>query len=258
MAERNGLENRERERNIARWFMVICGTIFISFFLAPMTVPSGTIGPLSANANLIDYADSDPSSWGSSGNNDVGPHEHEDGEVVNHSSFGWTSLNPYAATVYAFGDLNCHQKHERSWTVNDNQLPVCTRDIGIFFGLFLGSLAFYLRGVNRWTVKDTCLSIVPDRYLRSTYLKNNRFLAWFACGLLLCLPLMFDGFLQLLTSYESTHVVRILTGIPFGFGLGILFIGMSCARAQYFQSADAVVLPGGVKFILQSSVKESE
>ena len=55
-----------------------------------------------------------------------------------------------------------------------------------------------------------------------------------------------------------THVVRILTGIPFGFGLGILFIGMSCARAQYFQSADAVVLPGGVKFILQSSVKESE
>ena len=30
-----------------------------------------------------------------------------------------------------------------------------------------------------------------------------------------CLPLIADGFLQLLTSYESTNIKRILTGIPF-------------------------------------------
>ena len=41
--------------------------------------------------------------------------------------------------------------------------------------------------------------------------------------MLLCVPLIADGFLQLLTSYESTNFKRVLTGVPFGFGLGILF-----------------------------------
>ncbi|MCH1587861.1 MAG: DUF2085 domain-containing protein, partial [Flavobacteriales bacterium] len=52
----------------------------------------------------------------------------------------WTSLNPYAGFVYGFGDLNCHQKHERSFEINSNQMPVCTRDVGIFFGLVVGGM----------------------------------------------------------------------------------------------------------------------
>ena len=29
-------------------------------------------------------------------------------------------------------------KHERSWEINGNQMPVCTRDVGMFFGIAVG------------------------------------------------------------------------------------------------------------------------
>ena len=130
--------------------------------------------------------------------------------------------------------MNCHQKSERSWEVNNNQLPVCTRDVGIFAGLFIGGMVFSRRGWNRWTVRDTCLSLLPESMLHGVYAKNQRTLLWLACGLLLCAPLIADGFLQLLTPYESTNFKRVLTGVPFGFGLGILLCSMFAARAEAF------------------------
>ena len=47
-----------------------------------------------------------------------------------YGTFAWTELDPYAAFIYAFGDLNCHTKSERSWVINGNQMPVCVRDVG--------------------------------------------------------------------------------------------------------------------------------
>jgi uncharacterized membrane protein len=257
MVERNGLEHRGREQKFAFWSSIVIGFFFISFFIAPFTIEKGATGHLSGNANLFDYVSEEEDSWGSGGNKKVGPHEHDDGEIVEHSSFAWSELNIFAAFIYGFGDLNCHQKHERSWMLNENQMPVCTRDIGIFFGLFLGSVAFYFRGVNRWTVRDTCLSLYSDRWLNSIYVRNQRTLAWLLSGVILCLPLIFDGFYQLLTSYESNNAVRIMTGVPFGFGLGILFLGMYSARSQFFSNAAAVRLPGGVSFTLVKA-EESE
>jgi hypothetical protein len=66
--------------------------------------------------------------------------------------------------------------------------------------------------------------------------------------------------LQLLTSYESTNIKRILTGIPFGLGLGILVCSMFAARAEVFAGAGRVLLPGDAKFTLagSESVQESE
>jgi uncharacterized membrane protein len=252
--ERNGLPDRLREAKVGKWVFGVCGFLFVSFFIAPMTLESGTVGPLQGRANAIDYYSED--GFGSHGNQPASTSV-ENGQCC--PAFAWSEVNFYAAIIYGFGDVNCHQKSERSWEVNNNQLPVCTRDIGIFFGLFLGGVVFSRRGWNRWTVRDTCLSLLPDRMLHDVYAKNRRTVVWLGCGMLLCLPLIFDGFLQLLTSYESTNFKRVLTGIPFGFGLGILLSSMFSARAEAFVGAGQVLLPGEARFTLAEKVlQESE
>ena len=45
---------------------------------------------------------------------------------------------------------------------------------------------------------------------------------WLA--LVLMVPMVADGFLQLKTRYESTNCRRLLTGIPFGYSLVVLFV----------------------------------
>lgn len=255
--ERNGLLDRRRETKVGKWVLAVSFFFLISFFLAPLTLKSGTVGPMEGRANAVDFYGED--GFGSNGNQNQFPHEHEGEGNHSHVAFSWTDVNPYAAFIYAFGDVNCHQKHERSWEVNNNQLPVCTRDIGIFFGLFLGGVVFTRRGWNRWTVRDTCLSLLPERWLHSVYLKNQRTLLWLACGMLLCLPLIADGFLQLLTPYESTNLKRVLTGIPFGLGLGVLMGSMFSARAEAFVGAGQVLLPGNASFTLaRTPHQESE
>ena len=94
--------------------------------------------------------------------------------------------------------------------------------------------------------------------LHPVYAKNQRTLLWLACGMLLCLPLIADGFLQLLTSYESTNIKRILTGIPFGIGLGILMCSMFSARAEDFHGAGQVLLPGNASFTLVRTRNQEE
>ncbi|MBL6733974.1 MAG: DUF2085 domain-containing protein [Candidatus Poseidonia sp.] len=253
--EPNGLEHRQAEAKVGRWVMGVCGFLLIAFFLAPMSIEPGTVQHLGARANAMDYVSED--GWGSSGSTPVAPHRHAGEDNHTHDDVAWSNLNPFAAFIYGFGDLNCHQKHERSWEVNNNQLPVCTRDVGIFMGLFMGGALFSRRGWNRWTVRDTCLSLFPDAWMDSTYQTNRRTLVWLGVGTLLCLPLIADGFLQLLTSYESTNLKRVLTGVPFGFGLGILTCAMFSARAGAFVGAGQVLLPGNATFVLAKSSQEA-
>ena len=255
--ERNGLLDRNRESKVGKWVLGVSAFFLVSFFLAPLTLEAGTVGPMEGRANAVDFRDEE--GFGSNGNQNNLPHEHDGEGNHTHAVFSWNEVNPYAAFIYAFGDVNCHQKHERSWEVNNNQLPVCTRDVGIFFGLFLGGVVFTRRGWNRWTVRDTCLSLLPERMLDGVYANNQRTLLWLACGMLLCLPLIFDGFLQLLTAYESTNIKRVLTGIPFGLGLGILMCAMFSARAEAFVGAGQVLLPGNASFTLvRTTDQESE
>jgi uncharacterized membrane protein len=100
--------------------------------------------------------------------------------------------NSFAKAIYRFGDRYCHQKDHRSWEINGNQMPVCARDIGLFLGIFIGCIfgASYKRGIK--------LLIL--------------------LGLLV--PMAIDGGLQALTSYESFNLLRLLTGMIAGFGVG--------------------------------------
>lgn len=253
--EKNGLLDRRRERKVGLWVFGISAFFFVSFFLAPLLLPSDSVPDLGARANAFDYATEDGSF--SKGNTPSSlTHVHEDGTLHLHEPFAWSELDPYTGFIYMFGDLNCHNKHERSLEINGNQMPVCTRDIGIFFGLAIGGLVFSRYGYNRWTIKDTCLSLLPDSWLEKIYRENHRTKAWIGMGALLCVPLLIDGFTQLLTGYESNNVTRPLTGAPFGLGIAILTAAAYSARPHFFGNASEVQLPSNVRFELQ--IKEEE
>lgn len=97
-------------------------------------------------------------------------------------------INPIAWLVYSAGDVHCHQIRERSFFLNDNQMPFCSRDVGLFVGALIGSLtalALFLK--LRW--QYVALSI---------------------------LPLAIDVAAQEMTDYESTNEIRLITGIVAG------------------------------------------
>ena len=71
------------------------------------------------------------------------------------------------------------------------------------------------------------------------------------------LPMALDGFSQMLTSYESTAIMRLITGTPFGIFIGA-FLGASLSARPAFFSKDPskVMLPSGSRFSLTISSEE--
>ena len=247
---KNGLQNRTREKKIGLWVTSICGFFLISFFIAPLTVDSGTIPKLSGRANSLDYmTENGTFSWGNQQTNDYRDVGHNQKE---HGYFSWGELNYYAAAIYAFGDFNCHQKHERSWEINDNQMPVCTRDVGIFLGAFIIGIIWTRYGHNRWTIRDSLFSIFPNNKLYPIYENNKRNLLFWGLGCLAVLPILIDGGLQAITDYESGTIRRIITGSLFGAGFFGFFCASLSARPSYFDDESQVILPAGARFIQSS------
>jgi len=241
---RNGLSERDRETKVGRWVLGIAGFYCISMFLVPMMMDPDTVPELSGRANMMDY--SSAGSWGNQEHSDDGEMGHN--QTAHGGAFAWSELNPYYAFVYAFGDFNCHQKHERSWVINGNQMPVCARDVGIFFGLALGGLVFSRRGLNRWTIRDSFLTLFPDSFTSRFYIKDQRLLAMWGTGILFCLPVVLDGGIQAISSYESNNILRVLTGLPFGFIIGWYFgASMSSKASKFEQEAANVRLPAGAR-----------
>jgi len=105
------------------------------------------------------------------------------------------------ALVYALGDLLCHQKASRSLYLNQNQLPFCSRCTAIWVGIAAGLFISLLFRIQL----------------------SPRFLGVF---LLCLLPLGIDGIGQLLGFWESTNLLRMLTGLPAGFLTGIACISI--------------------------------
>tara|TARA_B100000678_G_C18047755_1_gene437348 strand:- start:305 stop:796 length:492 start_codon:yes stop_codon:yes gene_type:complete len=102
-------------------------------------------------------------------------------------------MNPVAKAVYYIGDVNCHQMSHRSYSYNDNQMPFCARDVGIFAGLAIGF----------------------------TYALGRRIELTLPMILLSLIPIGIDGTVQLLTDYESTNIKRVITGFIAGATTGI-------------------------------------
>jgi uncharacterized membrane protein len=105
-------------------------------------------------------------------------------------------------TVYMLGDVFCHQKESRSFLLNDNQMPFCSRCTAIFFGLMIGIL-FIL------------------------FYKIKLSLTFLIIFLLILAPLVIDGVMQGLGFWESNNIVRVITGffpgLLCGFTVGIFY-----------------------------------
>ena len=243
---KNGRKERDREIKLSSMLGIVSGLLLLMFFVSPMMLEDGSVPELSGRANAIDYMND--GSWGNEDHPENGKLGHN--QSAHGGSFSWSELNPVYGFVYAFGDINCHQKHDRSWSLNGNQMPVCTRDIGIFSGFFMGCLFFRLRGYNRWTVRDSFLSVFDDESIESVYLSDNRMRLVILFVILGVLPIAIDGFTQLLTDYESTNPVRVITGFIAGFVLGWFVCSALCSKPGLFESPSSVLLPANSRLAL--------
>ena len=237
---------RDREMRVGAMIFGLSTTLLLAMFIAPMTLPAGTVPELQGRANAFDYATADGAfSYGNQPRYDA----YTGTTISPETPFAWTELPTAHAIAYAFGDLNCHNLGERSWTINGNQMPVCVRDLGIFAGLMVGGAIVHRRSLNRWTVTDTALSILPEAWQEGIYRRRWRHVAFYGFAALAVVPIGVDGFTQLLTDYESNPLTRMLTGIPFGLGLGLLFGALLNASPEQFLNAADVRLPGGARFL---------
>lgn len=98
----------------------------------------------------------------------------------------------FAITIYdsafsAYGQfafsIICHQKEDRSFHINGQQMPVCHRCLGIYLGALFGFLSFII-------YRDMKLS-------------------YFLISLL---PMALDGGTQLIGLRESNYIIRLATG----------------------------------------------
>jgi len=98
--------------------------------------------------------------------------------------------------VYSTGDKMCHQKAERSFFINGNQMPFCSRCVAIFLGVTigLGFMIFYKIKLDEKFLFLLIASIAP---------------------------MGIDGVGQLIGLWESTNITRVITGLAVGVFCGI-------------------------------------
>lgn len=172
-----------------------------SLFLAPFSVPPGSFsGHMEGGANILDF-----------------------GAI-------WAAFPAYAQIVYSFGDIQCHQMASRSFELNGNQLPIDARMTSMYVFANLGvSAAMFAAPAS--TSGGVILNALPASWRRIlSRLGADR--AGALVVFLGLLPIAVDGFTQLLTEYESTNVLRVITGAPGGFVGGLLVGAMLVSIRQ--------------------------
>ncbi len=91
--------------------------------------------------------------------------------------------------------FGCHARPDRSFYFRGRQFPICARCTGELIGIITGVPVCIFLGCPRFGIVLTMM-----------------------------VPLIFDGFLQRLTSYESGNIRRLITGILFGIALIFFFL----------------------------------
>ena len=147
-------------------FFLLYSTWVALLILAPVMLPAGTVSDLSG---VVGYSDNS--------------------ELINGLPFPWNA-------VYSAGDTLCHQRAERSLSINGNEMPFCARCTALWFGIAvgLGIMVFF------------------------TIELDVRF---FIAIIVSFVPLGVDGVGQLFGFWESMNSIRILTGLPAGIVCGV-------------------------------------
>ena len=104
-------------------------------------------------------------------------------------SFPWN-------VIYKSGDRLCHQKADRSFFLNGNEMPFCSRCTAIWIGLAvgLGFMVLYVIELNEKFLVAIILSLIP---------------------------IGVDGIGQLFGFWESTNFIRLITGLLAGIVCGV-------------------------------------
>lgn len=109
--------------------------------------------------------------------------------------------------------FGCHCRADRSFFYKHKQFPICARCTGELIGIIISIPTIILNGVFS-----------------------------FKLTLLMSVPILLDGFLQLKTKYESNNIKRLITGILFGliffsliYNINDLTIKSALNKAQYIR-----------------------
>lgn len=89
--------------------------------------------------------------------------------------------------------FGCHCRDDRSFHFHGKKFPICARCTGEFIGIVISVISCFFFRIS------VILSFV------------------------LLIPMVADGFIQALTSYESNNFKRCVTGFLFGYGVFMLF-----------------------------------
>jgi uncharacterized membrane protein len=167
----------------------------ISLFISPFLILPGTVTDLDGSANKIDFPET------------------------------WDSMPLYPRAMYYLGDAQCHQKWYRSFMINGNQMPVDARVTAIYVGLTMGLLTAMFARQTPYPLINFA-TILPSR-LRKIVKEKVGYVPFFILfSGLLAAPLVIDGVYQLISEYESTNLLRVLTGLPAGWMVGLLLGAM--------------------------------
>jgi len=161
------MERREKNFKTIIFVLFCLFSLWILLqILAPIVLPAGSVSDLSGFVALSDNE-----------------------ETMQNMGVPW-------GFMYSAGDLLCHQKAERSFFINSNQMPFCARCTAIWMGiaLGLGVMVFYKIKLNEKFLLFLFLSLVP---------------------------IGIDGIGQLFGFWESTNIVRVITGLLIGLVSGV-------------------------------------
>jgi len=170
----------------------------VSMFIAPLTIAPGTFAYTEGGANVIDH-------W----------------DLYAKPSFNW-----YAKVIYAVGDAQCHQLWYRSLWINGNQMPIDARMTSLYIFGIIGLLWSMMTPAAVTASEGIANAFSPRIRASARRIGDVKFASLVI--LLGLLPVAIDGFTQLFaayTQYESTNLIRVITGIPGGIVTGLL-LGM--------------------------------
>jgi len=163
------MKRREKSSKVT----IVSSIFFLLFFiwillqfLAPIALPYKSVNNLDGITGFIDNQ-----------------------EKINNMNTPWNY-------IYGFGDRLCHQKADRSFFINGNEMPFCVRCTAIWLGLAigLGFMVFFKIELN------------------------EKFIFLIILGLV---PIGVDGVVQLFGFWESNNVVRLITGLLVGIICGM-------------------------------------
>ena len=159
----------ERRKKLPKFLLFLFVLILIWTFLqilAPAAIPKNSIEDLSGNIGVTDNKN-----------------------LFDSFEMPWNY-------VYSVGDRMCHQLNDRSFFINGNEMPLCSRCIGIWLGLVIGLGFMLLYRIN-----------LDERFL---------WLIIIGFG-----PIGLDGVAQFFGFWDSSNAIRLITGLLAGGTCGI-------------------------------------